>query len=162
MTNFIKENWFKLGILLVLLFAVSAFVFYKQSEKTAAVASSTAVAAGEKYAPEITQFINDLPIGDVSPEKCEELAMEVFNRPQNMTLGIQNDTKYIYSKKLCLADDMFSTSQKTLIDQIVDLGSNEIFAERDLGTVSRLFLFGKEQKSFQDFDSLWRAVKEQI
>ena len=173
MKTFITQNWFKLGILLVLLLAVLAFVFYRQSTKTSGVESSAAKTSYAEGTSEIKQFISDLPNGDVEPQKCKELISDFgdsFFQLGGTSTGqpFPSDSKYIYSKKLCLVQTQFYNSQKQLTDQILDLGSNEIFGERVIGGTGsgyeRLSLFGKEQKMSQNlfFDAVWLAVKEQI
>ena len=191
MKNFIKENWFKLGVLLVLLFAVLAFVFYRQPAQTPGTVSATAETSGAKDSPIIRQFINNLPQGDVESQKCKELVSDMTtqisasnavnssinaSKPNySLPTGMLVDSKYIYSKKLCLANIDTVSGQapnNTTTIQIFDLGSNEIFAEYDeKGPVNKdgsvddteLFLWGKEQqKPFPEITTFWLALKDQF
>ncbi len=184
MKTFIKQNWFKLGVLFVLLFVALAFVFYRQPANTSNVESDAAGTSSTKGAPEIKQFISDLPNGDVDPQKCKEL---VSDKQTELDYSLNSaqahgpwaslvDSKYIYSKKLCLAyisnhsGGTYPNISSTY--QIFDLGSNEIFAEYDeKGAVNKdgsvddeqLFLWGKEQnKPFLSITSLWYTVTLQF
>jgi len=104
----------------------------------------------------INNFINNLPIGDVDSQKCNELIQaknadfvasepsENYMWESSTNLQDKNgyaavgsdilDSKYLYSHKLCLAllslttYDPVTGKQTTI--QIIDLGSNNAFFER--------------------------------
>lgn len=90
------------------------------------------------------------------------------------SVSILSDSKYIYSHKLCLislrinrydpliAFNYSTSTGMTYLNQIVDLGSNEVIAEDYYNDRSgyRLDLWNKSEESYFPITKIWLRIKE--
>lgn len=145
---------------------------------------------------EIRYALSKLPTGDVNSQKCKELiesakldlqvSMSISDRMSTNSekkedrdsYAVQsfrvNASKYVYSKKLCLAYETFnqynpliklniSTSTgMAYANQIVDLGSNQIVAEYGTSDFAgdKSYIYSKEQKYIFDIDDFWSEIMQ--
>ena len=136
----------------------------------------------------IGDFMHNLPIGDVDSQTCNNL-IAAKNADLVVTQSMANDeyesattsedksgyaaaggdmldSKYLYSHKLCLAEistTTYTSSQgKTDFFQILDLGSNNAFAENDIMVnegKDEYFLYGQEQSKPISLSDIWSKIQ---
>lgn len=177
MKKIIKENKIAGGIIFVLLVILAIVYFDKQPT---VIQNQTGNMNLQQQ--QVSDFINNLPIGDINSQKCNELVdakntdltlvyQSVANNmcqsatPQNKERYCKQindllDSKYLYSHRLCLAEIHIITMTGMNDFQIIDLGSNDVFAEKiSIENRDSYYLYNQKQNNPIDLSDIWSKIQ---